>query len=92
MGESAPGHIPTVCAKPAFWHLMLVPTLSISLPASIVEKIFACDLLIFDFEGLGVLMSFVELHLTFSLRFKVTVFTAQVRMLFVKVFLKVDLI
>ena len=92
MGEPAPGHIPTICAKPAFWHLMLVPTLSISLPASIVEKIFACDPLNFDFECLRMLMSFMELQLAFSLSFKVTVFTAQVRMLLIKVFLKVDLI
>ena len=92
MGEPAPGHIPTVCAKPAFWHLMLVPTLSISLPASIVEEIFASDLLSFDFESLRMFMSFMELQLAFSLSFKVTVFTAQVRMLLIKVFLKVDLI
>ena len=92
MGEPASCHIPTICAKPAFWHLMLVPTLSISLPASVVEKIFACDLLIFDFDCLGMLMSFVEPQLTFSLSFIVTVFTTQVRMLLVKVLFKVDLI
>ena len=39
MGEPAPRHVPAVCAKPAFWHLMLVPTLSISLPASIVGEV-----------------------------------------------------
>ena len=92
MDEPASCHIPTICAKPAFWHLMLVSTLSISLPASVVEKIFACDLLNFDFECLRMLMSFMELQLAFSLSFKVTVFTAQVRMLLVKVFPKVDLI
>ena len=92
MGEPAPGHVPAVCAKPAFWHLMLVPTLIISLPASIVKIIFACDLLNFDFESLGMLMFLVELQLAFSLCFEVTVFTRQVRMLLVKVFLKVDLI
>ena len=75
MGEPAPCLIPTVCAKPALWHLMLVPTLIISLPASIVEKIFACDLLNFDFKSLGMLMSLVELQLAFSLCFEVTVFT-----------------
>ena len=92
MGEPAPGHVPTVCAKPAFWHFMLVPTLRFSLPASIVEEIFACDLLNFDFESLRMFMSFVEFQLTFSLSFKFTIFTTQVRMLLVKVFLKVDLI
>ena len=92
MGEPAPCHVPTICAKPAFWHFMLVPTLRFSLPASIVEEIFASDLLSFDFESLRMLMSFMELQLAFSLSFKVTVFTAQVRMLLIKVFLKVDLI
>ena len=92
MGEPAPRHVPAVCSKPALWHFMLVPTLGISLPASLVEKVFACDLLIFDFDSLGMLMPFVEFQLAFSLCFKVTVITAQVRMLLVKVFLKVDLI
>ena len=92
MGEPAPGHVPAVCAKPAFWHFMLVPTLCISLPACIIEKIFARDLLHFYFEGLRMFMSFVELQLTISFSFKVTVFTTQVRMLLVKVLFKVDLI
>ena len=87
MGEPAPGHVPAICAKPAFWHFMLVATLRISLSASIIEEIFACDLLYFDFESLRMFMSFVEFQLTFSLSFEVTAFTRQVRMLLVKVFL-----
>ena len=76
MGEPAPGPVPAVLTKPAFWHYMQVSTLRNCFLAIVMHKVSACDILLLNFSSLGTLLSHVVFQLTFSFCFEVTVITA----------------